>query len=197
MGMFSRREFAKLCGSTVMAGGALASWPALTSELAGAEEPSAEQLTALTLTEASAKIHSQSITSTQLTKAMLDRIGVYDAKVNSYITVMKEEALEQAAALDAEAKAGKFPSPLHGIPIALKDNIDTAGTRTTAASQVFVTRVPSEDADIVRRLKEAGAVILGKLNLHEFAMGCTGDVSYWGPTRNPWALDHVTGGSSA
>src|SRR5580658_3377365 len=181
--MLSRREFAKLCGGAAMAAGAL--------------ESSGEQLTALSLTEASTKIHDRSVTSTQLTQAVLDRIGVYDAKVNSYITVMKEDALRQAAELDGEAQAGKFRGPLHGIPIALKDNIDTAGIRTTAASEVFVTRVPQEDADIVRRLKEAGAVIVGKLNLHEFAMGCTGDVSYWGPTRNPWALDHVTGGSSA
>jgi aspartyl-tRNA(Asn)/glutamyl-tRNA(Gln) amidotransferase subunit A len=197
MGKLSRREFTKLCGSTVMAGGALALRPALANALAGAEELSAEQLTALTLTEASAKIRDGSVTSAQLTKAVLDRIGVYDAKLNSYITVMKEEALGQATVLDSEAKAGTFRGPLHGIPIALKDNIDTAGIRTTAASEVFVTRVPTEDADIVRRLKAAGAVIVGKLNLHEFAMGCTGDVSYWGPTRNPWALDHVTGGSSA
>jgi aspartyl-tRNA(Asn)/glutamyl-tRNA(Gln) amidotransferase subunit A len=195
--MLSRREFTKLCGNTVLASGALALRPALANALAGVEEPSAEQLTALTLTEASAKIRDRSVTSTQLTKAVLDRIGVYDVKLNSYITVMKDEALEQAAVLDNEAKAGTFRGPLHGVPIALKDNIDTAGIRTTAASEVFVTRVPTEDADIVRRLKAAGAVIVGKLNLHEFAMGCTGDVSYWGPTRNPWALDHVTGGSSA
>src|SRR5580658_6925972 len=195
--MLSRREFAKLCGRAAMAGGALASWPASPDAFAGAEESSGAQLTALSLTEASTKIHDRSVTSTQLTQAVLDRIGVYDAKVNSYITVMKEDAQRQAAELDGEAQAGKFRGPLHGIPIALKDNIDTAGIRTTAASEVFVTRVPNEDADIVRRLKAAGAVILGKLNLHEFAMGCTGDVSYWGPTRNPWSLDHVTGGSSA
>lgn len=195
MGMVSRRGFAKLCGSAVVTASSLASWPALTESFA--EEPSGAQLTALSLTEASAKIHDRSVTSTQLTKAVLDRIAIYDVKVNSYITVMREDALRQAAELDEEQKEGKFRGPLHGIPIALKDNIDTAGTRTTAASEVFVTRVPAVDADVVRRLKAAGAVIVGKLNLHEFAMGCTGDVSYWGPTRNPWALDHVTGGSSA
>ncbi len=128
---------------------------------------------------------------------MLRRIGVFNPMINCYITVMAAEALDQAAQLDREAKAGKFRSPLHGIPIALKDNIDTAGTRTTAASPMFRTRVPTEDADVVRRLKAAGAVVLGKLNLHEFALGCTGDVSYFGPTRNPWALDRVTGGSSS
>src|SRR5258708_31585909 len=110
---------------------------------------------------------------------------------------MTAEALKQSAQLDDEQKAGKFRGPLHGIPIALKDNIDTAGTRTTAASPMFRTRVPSEDAEVVRRLKASGAIILGKLNLHEFALGCTGDVSYFGPSRNPWALDRVTGGSSS
>jgi aspartyl-tRNA(Asn)/glutamyl-tRNA(Gln) amidotransferase subunit A len=197
MGILSRREFAKLSSSAVVAGATLATWPFMAETFGHAQESGGEALTALSLTEASAKIRDKSVTATQLTNAVLDRIAVYDVKVNSYITVMREEALRQAAQMDEEQKAGKLRGPLHGIPIALKDNIDTAGTRTTAASGVFQTRVPTEDADIVRRLKEAGAVIVGKLNLHEFAMGCTGDVSYFGPTRNPWALDHVTGGSSA
>jgi aspartyl-tRNA(Asn)/glutamyl-tRNA(Gln) amidotransferase subunit A len=178
-------------------GGLLASWPAKVAAAAADGEAADDQLAALTLVEVSARIHNRSVTSTQLTQALLARIAIYDPKVNSYITVMGQQALKQAAQLDEEAKAGKFRSPLHGIPIALKDNIDTAGTRTTAASPMFRTRVPAEDADVVRRLKASGAVILGKLNLHEFALGCTGDVSYFGPTRNPWSLDHVTGGSSA
>jgi len=164
----------------------------------GAQAPSEDDaLAALTLTQAAALIQTGKTTSTRLTKALLDRIAVYNPKLNCYITVMAEEALAQAAALDAEQRAGAVRGPLHGVPIALKDNIDTAGTRTTAASPMFKDRVPSEDADIVRRLKAAGAVIIGKLNLHEFAFGCTGDVSYFGPTRNPWSLDRVTGGSSA
>jgi aspartyl-tRNA(Asn)/glutamyl-tRNA(Gln) amidotransferase subunit A len=142
-------------------------------------------------------VHARTVTSTQLVKALLDRINIYNPKVNCYITVMGKDALEQAAVLDAEQKAGRFRGPLHGIPIGLKDNIDTAGTRTTAASPMFKDRVPTEDADIVVRLKKSGAIIMGKLNLHEFALGCTGDISYFGPSRNPWALDHVTGGSSA
>ncbi len=197
MGKLSRREFTMFLGCAVAARGALASWPTMAAATGSAEEPAGDLLAALTLMEASAKIHDRTITSTQLTKALLERIGVYDPKLNSYITVMGKEALAQAAQLDAEQKAGKFRGPLHGIPIAIKDNIDTAGTRTTAASGVFQTRVPSEDAEIIRRLKASGAIILGKLNLHEFAMGCTGDVSYFGPTRNPWQLDRVTGGSSA
>ena len=156
-----------------------------------------DKLAALSLTEVSEMIHARTVTSTQLVKALLDRINIYNPKVNCYITVMGKDALAQAEVLDAEQKAGKFRGPLHGIPIGLKDNIDTAGTRTTAASPMFKDRVPTEDADIVVRLKKSGAIIMGKLNLHEFALGCTGDISYFGPSRNPWALDHVTGGSSA
>jgi aspartyl-tRNA(Asn)/glutamyl-tRNA(Gln) amidotransferase subunit A len=157
----------------------------------------ASGLADLTLSEASTMIRTGQATSTELVKALLERIQVLNPKVNCYITVMAAEALAQAAVLDAEQKAGRLRGPLHGIPIGLKDNIDTAGTRTTAASPMFKDRVPTEDADIVRRLKAAGAVMIGKLNLHEFAFGCTGDVSYFGPTRNPWSLERVTGGSSA
>ncbi len=106
------------------------------------------------------------------------------------------DALAQAKALDAEAKAGKLRGPLHGLPIVLKDNIDTAGTRTTAASEVFDDRVPDEDAFVTARLKEAGAVIIGKANMHEFAMGHTSSATYFGPVRNPWALDRTPAGSS-
>jgi aspartyl-tRNA(Asn)/glutamyl-tRNA(Gln) amidotransferase subunit A len=196
MGTLSRREFTKLCGGTVMTGVSLSAWP-LRGEAAGQAEISGASLTGMTLTEASAKIRDRIVTPTQLTKAVLSRIELYDPKLNSYITVMREEALLQAAELDTEQNAGKFRGPLHGIPIAVKDNVDTAGVRTTAASEVFQTRVPSEDADIIRRLKASGGIIMGKLNLHEFALGCSGDVSFFGPTRNPWALDRVTGGSSA
>ena len=98
--------------------------------------------------------------------------------------------------LDAEQRAGRLRGPLHGIPIALKDNIDTAGLRTTAASAVFDDRVPAEDAEVARRLAAAGAVIVGKANLHEFAAGGTSATSYYGPVRNPWALERNPGGSS-
>ena len=156
----------------------------------------ADDLTSLTLAEVSAKIRSRAVTSTQLTEACLARIDIYDPKLDCFITVMRESALAQAKMLDAELKSGKVRGPLHGIPVALKDNIDTAGTRTTAGSGVFEDRVPAEDAPVTARLKAAGAVIIGKTNLHEFAMGA-GDVSFFGPPRNPWALDHNTGGSSS
>jgi aspartyl-tRNA(Asn)/glutamyl-tRNA(Gln) amidotransferase subunit A len=197
MRKLNRRRFAMLGGSALMAQTILQRWPTLVFAAGSDGTVEDEKLTAMSLTEVSAMIRNHTVTSTQLVKALLNRINVYNPKVNCYITVMGKEALELAAQLDVEQKAGKFRGPLHGIPIGLKDNIDTAGTRTTAASPMFKDRVPTEDADIVRRLKAAGAVIIGKLNLHEFALGCTGDVSYFGPTRNPWSLANVTGGSSA
>jgi aspartyl-tRNA(Asn)/glutamyl-tRNA(Gln) amidotransferase subunit A len=196
----TRRGFNGMIGTALLAETFAATWPTL-SRAAMAAAPAvpaeSDRLAALSLTEVSGMVHARTVTSTQLVKALLDRINIYNPKVNCYITVMGKEALAQAEVLDAEQKAGKFRGPLHGIPIGLKDNIDTAGTRTTAASPMFKDRVPTEDAEIVVRLKKSGAIIMGKLNLHEFALGCTGDISYFGPSRNPWALDHVTGGSSA
>src|SRR5205807_1729437 len=98
--------------------------------------------------------------------------------------------------MEAEQRRGKWRGPLHGIPIALKDNIDTAGVRTTGASELFKDRVPSEDAEVVRRFKNAGAILLGKTNLHEFAYGGTSSITYFGPVHNPWAPDRIPGGSS-
>lgn len=171
-------------GFAAVAGAAIAS--------AGSSDP----LTDLTLAEASAKIHQRSVTSTQLTEACLVRIEKLDSRLNAFITVMSEQALAQAHELDTEQRAGKFRGPLHGIPIGLKDLIDTAGVRTTAASAVFKDRVPTEDADVTRRLKAAGAVLIGKLNMHEFAYGATSVPSAFGAVHNPWALDRIAGGSS-
>ena len=153
-------------------------------------------LAALTLAEASARLRAGTVSSTDLVNACLARIDVYNPKVNAFITVTRDQALAQAKALDAEQRAGRVRGPLHGIPIALKDNIDTAGVRTTAASAVFDDRVPSEDAEVARRLAAAGAVVIGKANLHEFAFGGTSATSYYGPVRNPWALERNPGGSS-
>ncbi|SEG65826.1 aspartyl-tRNA(Asn)/glutamyl-tRNA(Gln) amidotransferase subunit A [Bryocella elongata] len=188
----TRRGFTRLCGGAVVANGLLHSWP-MEADVAGGTSP----LTSKTLTELSDMIHAKQVTSTQLVKAFLERMNAINPKVNAIVTVMGREALAQAEVLDAEQKAGKFRGPLHGIPLALKDNIDTAGTRTTAASPMFKDRIPTEDAAIVAKLKKSGAIIIAKANLHEFAIGCTGDISYFGPARNPWALDHITGGSSS
>ena len=155
-----------------------------------------EDLSKLSLAEASTRIRSRSVSPVQLTEACLTRIETYNPKLNAFITVLRSQAIAQARELELEQRAGKLRGPLHGIPIALKDNIDTAGIRTTAASAVFDERIPSEDAEVARRLKAAGAVLVGKTNLHEFAMGGTSATSYYGPVRNPWALDRNPGGSS-
>ena len=157
---------------------------------------SQDNLSELSLAEASARIRAGSVTPTQLVEASLARIKTYNPKINAFITVMRDQALGQAKEPKPTSAPGNSRGPLHGIPIALKDNIDTAGIRTTAASAVFDDRVPNEDAEVVRRLKAAGAIFIGKTNLHEFAFGGTSATSYFGPVRNPWALDRNPGGSS-
>lgn len=151
---------------------------------------------ALDLAEAAAKIRARELSPVEVTQACLDRISEVDGKLNSFITVVAESALEQARAAEAAISRGEWLGPVHGIPIALKDNIDTAGIKTTAASAVFADRVPQKDAAVVTKLKSAGAVILGKLNMHEFAGGTTSAISSYGPVRNPWNLEHIAGGSS-
>ncbi len=155
-----------------------------------------DDLSALTLKQASGRIRSKKVSPVELTQACLDRIKTYNPKINAWITIMREKAIAQAKELEKEQAAGNFRSPLHGIPIGIKDSIDTAGIRTTAASAVYEYRSPSEDAEVVRRLKAAGAVIIGKCNMHEFDAGATSAVSYWGPVRNPWNLEKVAGGAS-
>lgn len=155
-----------------------------------------QDLTGLTLRKASELLRSKAASSVDLTQACLKRIEQYNRVVNAFITVTGDSALASAREMEAEQRRGKWRGPLHGIPIALKDNIDTAGIRTTGASELFKDRVPNEDAEVVRKLKNAGAVILGKLNLHEFAYGATSAVTYFGPVHNPWALDRISGGSS-
>lgn len=158
--------------------------------------PPADELYKLTISEASRKLRSREISCVELTEACIERAKAFNPKVNAYITIMSEAALGQARTLDAEARAGKFRSPLHGIPIALKDNIDTIDARTTGGSAVFDDRFPDEDADVVRRLKTAGAVMIGKASLQEFAMGGSSVSTYFRPVRNPWALDRIAAGSS-
>jgi aspartyl-tRNA(Asn)/glutamyl-tRNA(Gln) amidotransferase subunit A len=147
----------------------------------------------LTLKQAAELRRSKAASPVDLTRSCLKRIERYNSALNAFITVTSEQALEAAREMEAEQRRGKWRGPPHGIPIALKDNIDTAGIRTTAASELFKDRVPSEDAEVVRRLKDAGAVFLGKLNLHEFAYGGTSDISYFGAVHNPWALDQIAG----
>jgi aspartyl-tRNA(Asn)/glutamyl-tRNA(Gln) amidotransferase subunit A len=150
----------------------------------------------LTLTEAAALVRAKKVSPLELTRGCLTRIERLNPVANAFITVTDVTALAQARAAEAEIARGRWRGPLHGMPIALKDNIDTAGVRTTAASGVFASRLPEQDAEVVTRLKAAGAVLLGKLNLHEFAYGGTSLVSRFGPVRNPWHRGYITGGSS-
>lgn len=151
----------------------------------------------LGLTEAAALVRKKKLSPVELTRACLARVEELNPALNAFITVTAEAALEQARAAEQEIARGGWRGPLHGVPIALKDLIDTAGVRTTAASAVFRERVPLQDAEVVRRLKAAGAVFLGKLNLHEFAYGGSGVISHFGAARNPWNPAHITGGSSS
>ena len=153
-------------------------------------------LTQLTLREAAVLVKNLDVSPVELTKACLARIAQYDPAINAFITLTAALALKQDEAAEKEIIKGHWKGPLHGIPIALKDNMDTAGIKTTAASAVFANRVPTEDAKVVRRLKNAGAVTLGKLNMSEFNGITDGVNSYWGPIHNPWNLAHVPGGSS-
>lgn len=163
---------------------------------AGPALAKSKDLAALTLKQASDLVRSKSVSPVELTEACLSRIERYNPKLNAYITLTRDAALALAREMESEQQHRKWRGPLHGVPIALKDNIDTAGIRTTGASELFKDRIPTTDAEVVRRLKNAGAILLGKLNLHEFAYGGSSLVTYFGPVHNPWALDHVAGGSS-
>lgn len=142
------------------------------------------------------KLSQGQISATALTRSVLDHIERTDPHLNAYITVNSERALEQAASADHDFANGHIRSPLQGIPIAIKDNICTKGLRTTCASHMLQDFVPPYDATVIQRLHAAGAVIVGKTNLDEFAMGSSTESSHFGPTRNPWDLEYVPGGSS-
>ena len=148
------------------------------------------------IVETSELLRKGKLSPVELTKKCLAQIEKLNLTLNAFITVTAELALTQARAAEAEILRGRWRGPLHGIPLAVKDLIDTAGIRTTAASAVFKDRVPAEDADVVRRLKNAGAVLLGKQNLHECAYGGSSMISYYGEVHNPWDPARIAGGSS-
>jgi aspartyl-tRNA(Asn)/glutamyl-tRNA(Gln) amidotransferase subunit A len=149
----------------------------------------------LTIHELHQKLKSKELSSVEATRAMLARIEAVDEKVNAYITVTPEQALAEAEAADRRIAAGDI-APLTGIPIGLKDIFVTKGIRTTCGSKILENFIPPYDGTAVAKLKEQGAVIVGKLNQDEFAMGSSSESSYFGPTRNPWNLDCTPGGSS-
>lgn len=148
------------------------------------------------IAETSELLRKRELSPVELTKNCLAEIARLNPVLNAFITVTSELAMAQALSAEAEIRRGRWRGPLHGIPLALKDLIDTAGIPTTAASALFKDRVPAEDAEVVLRLKDAGAVLLGKNNLHECAYGGSSMISYYGEVHNPWDTTRIAGGSS-
>ncbi len=151
----------------------------------------------LTISEAAALIERRELSPVELTDACLARIEALEPRLNAFITVLADEARAEARTAADEITRGEYRGPLHGVPIALKDIFDVAGVKTTAASSILADNVAEADSDAAERLRAVGAIIIGKLNLHEFAFGATGRDSHFGPARNPWDTEVVTGGSSS
>src|SRR3989442_11077269 len=145
-------------------------------------------------------LRQKKVSPVELVKTLLRRIEQLNPKLNAFLTVTAEQALVQARQAETEICAprgrARYRGPLHGIPIALKDNIWTRGILTTAGSKILADFVPEEDATVVSLLRKAGAILLGKTNLHEFAYGGTTSNPHSGPTRNPWNTERIAGGSS-
>ena len=151
----------------------------------------------LTIAEAGALIGKRELSPVELTESRLSRIDRLDGKLHSFIRVLREPALAAARAAEAEIMAGNYRGPLHGIPIGLKDIYETKGVPTTGHSKILIDHVPQQDATSVRLLTEAGAIVLGKLATHEFALGGPSFDLPWPPARNPWDTSRFTGGSSS
>ena len=152
--------------------------------------------TFLGIVELAGQLERCEISPVEIVQNYLSRVNRINSKLNAFVTVSADVALRAARIAEEEIRAGKYRGPLHGIPVAIKDILDTSGIRTTYGSAVFRDNVPLRDATVVSRLKDAGAIILGKTNTHEFAFGVTTNNPHYGPTRNPWDLDRIPGGSS-
>src|SRR2546426_6119887 len=150
----------------------------------------------LSLTELSELIRSRKASPVEVTRIILERIEKLNPALNAYITVTRDVAMKSAQEAESEIQQKKWRGPLHGVPVAVKDLFDAAGIKTTAGSAVFKDRVPDKDAEVIRKLKAAGAVLVGKTNMHEFAFGGSSLVTYFGGVHNPWDLGRVAGGSS-
>ena len=150
----------------------------------------------LSITDVAPRLAARAVSSVEITQACVDVIARRNAELKAFITIFADEALAQASLADADIAAGRYLGPLHGVPVSLKDLIDVAGAPTTAASRVRAGTVADRDASIVTRLRKAGAIIIGKCNLHEFAFGTTGEESAFGRTLNPADLTRSPGGSS-
>ena len=156
----------------------------------------ANDLHYLTISEAAPLIESKQLSPVELVKAHLERIEQTDARLNSFVTLLAEEATEAAAASEAEIQNGDHRGLLHGIPIGLKDLYYTKGIRTTIGSKIMRDFIPEYDAAVTERFRDAGAILVGKLQMHEFALGATSENPHDGPAHNPWDTMRITGGSS-
>ena len=150
----------------------------------------------LTISRASDLIRSGQLSPRELTEACLSRIERFNGRLNAFLTVLTAEALQEAQQAEEALARGENWGALHGIPIAVKDLIDVAGVRTTAGSQFLKDNIPENDATVIRQLRAAGAIIIGKTNLHEYAIGATNVNPHYGPARNPWNVEMIPGGSS-
>jgi aspartyl-tRNA(Asn)/glutamyl-tRNA(Gln) amidotransferase subunit A len=148
------------------------------------------------ISELSARVREGQVSPVSLTERCLRRIRTLNPRLNAFITVTADLARDQARRTASEISSGRWRGPLHGVPVAVKDFYDTAGIRTTAGFEHFRGRVPTHDADLVYALREAGAVLVGKTNMHKLGMGTTSLDSHSGPVVNPWSSSHVAGGSS-
>jgi aspartyl-tRNA(Asn)/glutamyl-tRNA(Gln) amidotransferase subunit A len=196
----TRRTFLEL-STTALTGLALApmseSSPSASSQSRNSTSISTGiDLPSLTLVEAATRIHKKELSPVELTQAILDRISLIDSKVGAFITVVAEQALEAARTAEKEIQQGKYRGPLHGIPFGAKDTYYTRGILTTAATPVLKDFVPTFDATIVRRFKDAGAILVGKTRLPEFSFGGSRAGGYTPGTHNPWDLSRNSAGSS-
>jgi aspartyl-tRNA(Asn)/glutamyl-tRNA(Gln) amidotransferase subunit A len=156
----------------------------------------ADDIAGLSIEDAAALIRRKRLSPVELVQRCLSRMEMLNPKLNAFITITGDQALAQARELEAEQARGKLRGPMHGIPVGVKDLFDTAGVRTTSASALRADRVPQRDSDVVARLRRAGAVLVGKCNMDEFAYNFTGETSHFGVCRNPWKPTHTPGGSS-
>ncbi|PON11069.1 hypothetical protein C2W62_46750 [Candidatus Entotheonella serta] len=149
----------------------------------------------LSASELARLIERKEVSPVEVTNAYLQRIEALDSRYNAYLTVNDEEACQMAREAEQEILQGHYRGPMHGIPIAVKDQLWTRGLRTTGGSRIFADFIPEEDATVIAKLKQAGAILLGKTNLTEFAITALSHA--FSTPRNPWALDRFTGGSSS
>ena len=154
------------------------------------------ELLNMTIAEIAPKIRAKEVSPVELTEAALAEADRLQPKLNSFITILHQRAMEQARAQESALARGEYLGPLQGIPVGIKDNLATAGIPTTLGTKVLADFVPDEDAEVVTRLQNAGAIIIGKENLEEFAAGATSNNPHYGAVHNPWDLDHIPGGSS-